>query len=50
MCAAGLVPAEIATALLLAILLKKASAIWLRPELCTQTNSTFFIAKSKALN
>jgi len=41
---AGWVPAEMATAVSCAIWSKKASAIWLRPELCMQTKSTFFIA------
>jgi len=48
-CGAGLVPAEIAP---FAIWLKKTSAIWLRPELWTQTNNILFIElpKEKALN
>jgi hypothetical protein len=41
---AGCVPAEEAEALSPAMLLKKASAIWLRPELWTHTKSTRFLA------
>ena len=39
----GMVPAEANSTQPSARCLLKASAIWLRPELCTQTNRTRFI-------
>src|SRR4030042_3156212 len=46
---AGLVPAEVALAFPWARWLKRASAIWLRPELPTQTNRIFFILKTSQM-